>query len=107
MLSNGQYSAWFKTPATGGVGVIELVDGRISGGDTVLSYDGSYSQDGDLFTATVATRRHTEGPPGIFGVDDLEIELQGRSRITTAVCAGRVRQQPHVPFEVVLVRIND
>jgi hypothetical protein len=106
MLPNGKYSAWFNTPLAGGVGVIELLDGRLSGGDTTMTYSGSYVQDGDSFTATIATRRHSAGQAGILGLDEVEIDLEGTSRTTTAGCAGKIRQQPEVPFEVVLVRIE-
>jgi hypothetical protein len=107
MLPNGQYSAWFNTPRAGGMGIIELLDGRLSGGDMVMAYSGSYIQDGDSFTATIATRRHSAGPSGILGLDEVEIDLEGTSRTTTASCAGKIRQQPETPFEVVLVRIEN
>ena len=51
MLRNGSYSAWFRTPQGEGTGIVELNDGQLTGGDTVIGYDGSYTQDGDSFTA--------------------------------------------------------
>src|SRR3982074_1519694 len=76
MLRNGSYSAWFSTrqkEGTGamqgeGIGVIELNDGKVTGGDTVLAYTGSYVADGDKFTAFIATERHTPGQPSVFGL---------------------------------------
>jgi hypothetical protein len=44
-----------------GTGVIELNDGKVTGGDTVLAYTGSYVVDRDKFTAFIATERHTAG----------------------------------------------
>jgi hypothetical protein len=61
MLRNGSYSAWFRTPQGEGTGIVELNDGKVTGGDTVLAYTGSYVVDGDKFTACIATERHTQG----------------------------------------------
>jgi hypothetical protein len=44
MLRNGSYSAWFKTPKAGGTGIVVLSDGKLTGGDTVLAYTGTYFQ---------------------------------------------------------------
>ena len=54
MLQNAQYSVWFRTPRGEGYGVISLMDGNVSGGDTISSYTGTYVQDGDKFAATIA-----------------------------------------------------
>jgi len=75
MLQNAQYSAWFRTPEGEGYGVISLMDGDVSGGDTISSYTGTYVQDGDKFTATIAVKRHTQGPPSVFGIDNVDITL--------------------------------
>jgi hypothetical protein len=37
------------------------MNGDVSGGDTISSYTGTYVQDGDRFTATIAVKRHTQG----------------------------------------------
>jgi hypothetical protein len=62
-------------------GVIELNDGKVTGGDTVLAYTGSYVVDGDKFTAFIATERHTAGQPSVFGIgiDDVNLTLTGKS----------------------------
>jgi hypothetical protein len=54
MLQNAQYSVWFRTPEGEGYGVISLLYGDVSGGDTISSYTGTYVQDGDKFAATIA-----------------------------------------------------
>lgn len=109
MLANGRYSAWYRIPEMPdheGMGVIMLADGVLEGRDGVIAYTGSYVQQGDAFTAKVATRRHTEGRPAIFGIDEMDIELTGTSKVTTAACRGIVRQQPGVPLEVILLRMD-
>ncbi len=103
MLRDGKYAAWYRTPLGAGTGVVLLADGNISGGDTVISYGGSYEVDGDLFTATLTTSRHAAGPPSVFGVDEVEVRLMGRCSGAIASCSGAARQAPDLLFEVTLI----
>jgi hypothetical protein len=84
MLRNGSYSAWYRTRLREGTGVVVLHDGKITGGDASLAYTGTYFQNGDQFSAVVTTRRHTPGPPSVFGIDNLDLTLTGKSAPTTA-----------------------
>jgi hypothetical protein len=106
MLQDGQYAAWFKTPRGEGTGILLLANGRITGGDSVLTYSGSYEVEEDRFTAVVSTRRHTAGQPTLFGVDEVQIEVAGKSTGVTASCAGAARQAPELPFEATLIRVQ-
>ena len=106
MLPDGRYSVWFKTALADGVGLVEIANQRLCGRDTVIEYSGSFVQVGNRFTAKISTRRHSAGQPGILGLDELDIEFEGTSRKTTAACCGRVLQLPHIPLEVVLVRMD-
>ena len=92
-----------------GTGVIELNDGKVTGGDTGLAYTGSYVVDGDKFTAFIATERHTPGQPSVFGIgiDDVNLTLTGKSTPTTASCTGTAKQAPGLAFEATLIRIED
>ena len=90
-----------------GTGVIELNDGKVTGRDIGLAYTGSYVVDGDNFTAFIATERHTPGQPSIFGIDDVNLTLTGKSTPTTASCTGTAKQAPGLTFEATLVRIAD
>ena len=87
--------------------VIELNDGKVTGGDTVLAYTGSYVVEGDKFTASIATERHTPGQPSVFGIDDVNLTLTGKSTPTTASCTGTAKQAPGLTFEATLIRIAD
>ena len=107
MLPDGKYSAWYKTDRSDGVGVVEITDGRLFGRDTILEYSGSFIQKGDTFQARISTRRYAEGQVALLGADELDFEFAGTSRDSTAICWGKVAQMPHVPLEVVLVRIED
>ncbi len=107
MIENGEYAAWFRTPRGEGTGIVRLANGEISGGDSVLSYSGRYEVDGDRFTATLFTKRHTAGHASLFGVDDLELKLAGQSTGTTASCSGTAAQVPELPFHATLIRVQN
>jgi hypothetical protein len=107
MLENGNYSAWFRTSLGEGTGVVMLKDGEITGGDTVLAYTGSYSQDGNVFTVDIATKRHTPGQLSVFGIDNVDLTLVGKSTPTVASCRGTSRQAPGMAFGATLIRITD
>jgi hypothetical protein len=108
MLRNGSYSAWFRTQRGEGTGIVELNDGKVTGGDTVLAYIGSYVEDGNVFTALIATHRHTHGQPSVFGIDNVDLTLTGKSAATTtASCTGTVKQLPGMTFEATLIRMAD
>jgi hypothetical protein len=107
MLQNSKYSVWFRTPKGEGHGIISLMDGNLSGGDNVSSYTGTYVQAGDEFTATIAVERHSQGQPSVFGIDNVDIALSGKSTSTTASCFGTANQAPGVTFQATLIRIVD
>jgi hypothetical protein len=78
-----------------------------SGGDTVFAYSGTYFQDGDKFSASVTTRRHTQGQPSVFDIDNVDLTVTGKSTPTTASCTGTSKQAPGSAFEAIFVRIAD
>jgi hypothetical protein len=109
VLRDGKYSVWFRTPLAEGTGVVVLApDGKLSGGDTIMSYTGHWRTDGEQFEATLFATRHSLGP-GAFGeVDDLDLSLTGRSRGgITASCKGTAKQAPGLTLEATLVRMGD
>ena len=107
MLRDGKYAAWFRTSRGQGTGVVHLAQGRFSGNDCFFSYDGTYQVDQDHFTAVLTTRRHADGMPTVFGVDEVEVALSGACNGTVANCSGRARQAPDVLFEVTLIYSQD
>ena len=107
MLANGRYSVWFRTPLGEGTGVVKLEDGNVTGRDTVIAYSGAYRQSGDHFSADIAIRRHSPGQLSVFGIDDVDIMLEGKSGFTTASCRGRSLQAPGMAFEATMIRIRD
>ena len=103
MVRDGSYVVWFRTPHGTGTGIVHLSEGRISGGDAFIAYTGSYEQDGDRFTATLSTKRHTAGQPTLFGVDEVELKLTGSSSETIAICSASADQMPGIAFEATLI----
>ncbi|KRQ08147.1 hypothetical protein ACNJX9_13775 [Bradyrhizobium sp. DASA03076] len=84
MLRDGTYAAWYKTPFDQGTGIVHVADGQIWGRDSLMTYHGSLQIDGDRFTATVSTKRHTEGRDTVFGVyDELTLDIEG-------TCPGKI-----------------
>lgn len=106
MLTDGFYSVRFKTLKGEGAGVVVLANGQLRGGDSALAYTGTYSQDGDKFSATVATSRHAQGLPSVFGIDAVNISLTGQSSSTSATCTGTATQAPGLSFQAVLTRLS-
>src|ERR1700712_3326094 len=64
MLKDGTYAAWFKTPFGQGTAIAHVAHGKVWGRDGVMTFDGTCEVDGDRFTATIKTKKHTEGNGG-------------------------------------------
>jgi hypothetical protein len=107
MVRDGKYAAWFRTPRGAGTGIVHLLDGRISGGDSYITYGGSYKIDGDRFIATLTTKRHTAGQPTVFGIDEVELKLTGILKDSMAICSGSVDEVPGMVFEATLILSRD
>ncbi len=109
MIAQGKYSVWFRTPVGEGAGVVELCrNGQLRGGDTTFSYSGNWVQNDEQFKAEIAARRVAPGPPGVFGMDEIDIIVAGRSNDgVTAACTGFAKQSPGLRLDVTLIRIRD
>ena len=107
MHRDGRYAVWFRTTRGEGTAIIHLANGRISGRDSFFSYSGSYQLDDDRFIAAVTTTRHTAGPPTLFGLDEVEVELAGRFKGRMASCSGTARHAPGLPLEATLIASDD
>jgi hypothetical protein len=106
LIPQGKFSVWFKTPIGEGAGVVEFgPDGKLSGGDTTYSYAGNWTQEGERFRATLSAKRITPRPPGVFGMDEIDIVLTGHSYDGASIsCTGFAKG---LKFVVELTRIND
>lgn len=107
MLTDGFYKVQFQTPIGAGGGVVVLSDGKLRGGDSAIAYSGTYSVDGDNFTAQVKTSRHSNGMPSVFGKDSVNITLKGKFSGDHAQCVGTAPEAPGVSLQTILTRISD
>ena len=83
-------------------------NGELSGGDTTFSYIGNWEQDGERFKAAISAKRTAPGPPGVFGMDEIDIVVAGRSDDgASASCTGFAKQSPGLRLEVKLIRMRD
>ena len=108
-LRPGLYKVEFTTQIGTGAGMVVLDQGRLRGGDIAIAYLGTYTEDGDNFSADVQTRRHSS-PPGVvsvFGDDDLEVQLKGTSSGTAINLEGSSQAAPGITFKAVLTHIGD
>jgi hypothetical protein len=108
LLAAGKYSVWFKTSIGEGAGVVELsCDGEIRGGDSTFCYTGHWQQERQRVQARVCAKRTLPGPPGVFGMDELDLTLTGYTDATSVSCTGFARQSPGLRLDVTLLRIGD
>ena len=83
-------------------------DGTHSGGDTTFSYFGSWKQDGDRFKAAISAKRTAPGPPGVFGMDEVDITVAGHSDgVASPSYTGFAKQALGLKMEVTLIRMRD
>jgi len=107
MFENGTYAAWFKTPLNQGAGLAHVADGKIEGGDSFMTYSGTYTFSGDGFTAVLQVTRHSEGPASVFGVDNFTLNLQGKLVGKIASFTGRADEVPDMILEGTLIRSEE
>ncbi|MFL6809427.1 MAG: hypothetical protein ACJ8FD_10525 [Bradyrhizobium canariense] len=104
MLKDGTYAAWYKTPLDQGTGIVHIADGQIWGCDSLMTYHGSCKVDGDRFTATVSTKRHTDGRATVFGVDDeLTLDIEGNCPGKVATYTATAAQAPEMILQGTLI----
>jgi hypothetical protein len=106
LITAGRYSVWFETPIGKGAGLVELHhNGKLSGGDTTFAYAGQWKEGGERFEATLSAKRIAPGPPGVFGMDAVDIILVGQSDGEGSFsCAGFAKQAPGLKLKVALIR---
>ncbi|HZR88564.1 MAG TPA: GrlR family regulatory protein [Bradyrhizobium sp.] len=106
-MKDGLYAVEFRTPLGSGTGVVTLINGNLSGGDSLMYYTGAYSLEGDAFTAKVKTGRHAHIPgfSSVFGRDQVTINLKGNVTGDTMTATGSSADAPGVTFSAKLTLI--
>lgn len=104
MLKDGTYAAWFNTPLGQGTGIVHIAHGKLWGRDGIMTYDGTCEVHENRFTATLTTKRHSEGLPTVFGDDqELAVRLEGTCAGKLITYVGKAEQFPGVTLEGVLL----
>ena len=76
-LLQGLYKVEFETPRGKALGVINAENGKLRGGSSAFAYIGTYTQNGQSFTGSVSSLRHTPDShyPSVFGFDEVMINF--------------------------------
>jgi hypothetical protein len=85
---------------------VSFTDGAFSGADSVLSYAGTYTVDGNSFAGTLRTWRHAAGQEALLGMDEAELTLEGVSHGQVAMCSGCSAGTSEIVLEVTLIRVQ-
>ena len=54
MLRNGTYAAYFTTALSQGTGIAHVEDGKLTGSDSIMTYEGTYEVDGSRFRFNIS-----------------------------------------------------
>ena len=105
----GLYAIRFQTPVGAGAGVAYLENGKLRGGDSMMAYVGTYNEAGGTLNADVRAYKHTNVPDmvSVFGVDQVDIHLQGTVSGGNAKLTGTAPQAPGVTLQVSMERLHD
>jgi hypothetical protein len=106
-MRDGLYRVHFRTPAGQGMGIVVLENGTLRGGDAIMYYVGSFSAKKDAFTAELVAQRHNTNRPSVFGVDTVNLTLEGTVTGDTAETKGTAKEKPDVAFQATLTRLAD
>ena|ERR1700690_2670181 len=106
-MKNGLYKVSFKTPLGQGNGVVVINNGSIKGGDSMMYYTGTFQLDGNQFTANIHVGKHSDAPgmSSVFGLNDVDVQLQGTATDTSATIQGSAAGVPLVTLQAQLTLI--
>ena len=107
---NGLYKVDFITPALRGFGVVIFEQGRARGGDSIVAYNGTYTETGSDIEIQLEAFRHSHKNDlvPIFGNEHVTMtvnaKLLTKERIVgTASCVDA----PDIPMKVVFTKLRD
>ena len=106
-MRSGLYKVHFQTQIGSGAGVAVLDDGRLLGGDSSMSYIGSYTEKDGTLTAHVRVDVHTEGLPSVLGINRANLELRGRIQGDSITMDGSAAEASGVSFQAILAWLSD
>ena len=103
-MKNGLYKVTFQSSLGAGTGVVVLNDGRLLGGNSAISYVGTYRVVDNAIVASIETKTHTPVPgmENVLGVPDIVISLSGALTPTGARVSGSSPVAAGVKLQVTL-----
>lgn len=109
MLNPGRYFIWFNTPIGEGAGEVNLLpNGDLAGNDTNFSYAGKWKRIGHRFKAEFCAKRVAPGPPGVFGLDKVDLVVSGIATGDPTISGiGFAKQAPGLQLNVMFNRMDD
>lgn len=107
-IQEGLYKVTFQTPLGAGYGVVHLIGGELLGGDSMMYYRGSYTEERDRFSAEVeiATHSNVPGMASVFGVPGGHIDLRGAIGPNSITAQGTSPQAPGIAFQAILTKLD-
>ena len=70
-----------------------------------MYYAGTFQESGNQFAAKVRVGRHSLGLVSVFGLDEVNLTLQGTTTINSATIIGTAAEAPGVQFQANLALI--
>ena len=106
---DGFYKVEFGTPRGHGFGVATMKDGQLSGGDSSMYYKGTYSAEGNSFTAKIEIGTHSvvPGVTSVLGASQATLAVSGTIEGTRMNGTGHSPQAPGVTLKFILSRLPD
>lgn len=107
-ISDGIYKASFQTPLGIGFGVVTLIDGHLTGGDSSMYYVGTYQSDGAHIEAQIRVRPHSAvyGIASVLGTANANVTLTGTVVDDGARFVGSSTDAPSIGLRASLTRLH-
>ena len=108
-MRQGLYKVDFHTVHGTGCGVVNMVGGKMRGGNSAFAFIGTYTGADDSLKAKISTERYNHDPAfrPLFGTDRITLTLSGRADGDVVEFEGSALQLPGLAFRAVMVRLSD
>ena len=110
-MQDGTYRVEFITKNGTGTGVVIIQGEEVRGGDSLMFYVGTMTQNENDISAEVKAEIHSQvvGMASVFGIDSVNISLSGKlgSVKDSILMEGTAKEAPDVEFKVHLKRLCD
>ncbi|WP_438859950.1 hypothetical protein [Achromobacter spanius] len=90
-----------------GAGVMVLDAGRIVGGDSSISFVGTYTVQDEKLTAKVHVKRHSRFSVNIFEIDEFDLVITGVAEAKQLRLLGEVAGQPGAVVQILATRDSE